>query len=432
MKSKLRTLIMIILGLFLAALFLQRGELLWLAFPFLAYITVGLIKYPAQDTINLRANRQLHQINPHGRPKIEVEVTIRNQGGGLPCVEVIDSQMEDVKDDESKVGLTASLSKGDEVSMKYLLPVKRGQYTWKSTLVRLSDPFRLLSSDLDIPAPAELSIHPERENLLRLPLRPHHTLHAPGPIPASRAGSGTDFWGVRLYQTGDSLRWLDWRLNARYPGQFFTREFEQEEAADIGLILDARSETDQLVGGESLFDYSVRAAASLGESFIHQGNRVSLLVFGQRIWRVFPGYGKHQLHRILDTLSVTRASSPGRLLGLHYLPLEMFSNRSLLIVFSPLARADRLFFLRLLAGDYQSMLISPDPYDFIFPTLPKDGDSQRGYLLARIERRIQLQSIARLKVRVIDWQVRQPLLPLVRNALGHVRGRGESRAIYGA
>ncbi len=432
MNRKLLTLILIILGLFLAALFLQRGEVLWLAFPFLAYIAVGLLKYPALDTINLHANRQLRQNNLDGQPKIEVEVIINNQDTSLPCIQVIDDRPEEVMDSERKVGLTTSLADDDVVSLKYSLPLKRGQYAWKSTHVRISDPFCLLSSDLDIPAPAELSIHPEPENLLRLPLRPHHTLHAPGSIPASRAGSGTDFWGVRLFHPGDSLRWLDWRLNARYPGQFFTREFEQEEVADIGLILDARTETDQIMGGESLFEYSVRAAASLAESFIHQGNRVSLLAFGKRILRVFPGYGKHQLHRILDTLSGTRTSSPGRLLGLHYLPLEMFSNRSLLIIFSPLTRADRLFFLRLLAGNYQSMLISPDPYDFIYPTIAKDGDCQRGFFLARHERRIQLQSIARLKVKVIDWQISQPLYPIVRTALGHTRGHGESRAFYGA
>ncbi len=432
MNSKLLTLILIILGLFLAALFLQRGEVLWLAFPFLAYITIGLIKFPALDTINLHASRQLHQINLDGQPKINVEVIICNQGSSLPCVQVIDSRPKEVMDDECKVGLTTSLATDDEASLMYALPVKRGQYAWKSTQVRISDPFHLLTNDLDVPAPAELSIHPERENLFHLPVRPHYTLHAPGSIPASRAGSGTDFWDVRLYHPGDSLRWLDWRLNARHPGQFFTREFEQEEVADIGLILDARSETDQIMGGESLFEYSVRAAASLAESFIHQGNRVSLLAFGKRILRVFPGYGKHQLHRILDALSESRTSSPGRILGLHYLPLEMFSNRSLLIVFSPLTRADRLFFLRLLAGNYQSMLISPDPYDFIYPTAPRDGDCLRGFFLARHERRIQLQSIARLKVNVIDWQVSQPLFPLVRAALGHARGHGESKAYYGA
>ena len=42
------------------------------------------------------------------------------------------------------------------------------------------------------------------------------------------------------------LRRLDWRLTARHPRQFFTKEFEQESIADVGLIVDARGSNDSL------------------------------------------------------------------------------------------------------------------------------------------------------------------------------------------
>jgi uncharacterized protein (DUF58 family) len=198
-------------------------------------------------------------------------------------------------------------------------------------------------------------------------------------------------------------------MNARHPGQFFTKEFEHEEVADISLILDARSETDLCVGEDSLLEYSVRAAASLAKGFIRQGNRVSLLVLGKAIIQVFPGYGKQQLNRILHCLSGVRSSTTGKIIGLHYLPLRMFSNRALIVVLSPLTRSDSSFFPRLRAAGHQVMLISPDPYDFVYSTLSKDPDSQRAFFLTCQERRIQLQSITRLNVRVIDWQVSQPL-----------------------
>jgi uncharacterized protein (DUF58 family) len=235
-----------------------------------------------------------------------------------------------------------------------------------------------------------------------------------------------------LYQPGDSLRWLDWRLNARHPGQFFTREFEQEEVADIGLILDARRETDLCIGRENLFEHTVRAAASLAEGFINQGNRVSLLVWGSAIIRVFPGYGKYQLDRILHTLAGVRSSSSGKMIGLNYLPLEMFSNRALLVILSPLIGSDSTFFRRACAAGYQVMLISPDPYEFIQSSSARDAESQRAYSLARLERCIQLQSISNLHIKVIDWQVSQPMFPLIRASLGHFRGRGENKSYYGA
>ena len=183
---------------------------------------------------------------------------------------------------------------------------------------------------------------------------------------------------------------------------------------------------------DSLIEHSVRAAASLAEGFIRQGNRVSLLVFGKSIMRVFPGYGKHQLNQIFQCLSRVSSSSSGKLMGLHYLPLQMFSNRALLVILSPMARSDRLFFPRLRAAGYHAMLISPDPYDFIYPTLPKDPGSQRAFFLTRQERRNQLQSIARLNIKVIDWQVEQPLFPLIRSSMGHLRGHGENGESNGA
>jgi uncharacterized protein (DUF58 family) len=432
MNSKILTLFLIFLGVFISALFSQMGELLWLAFPFLMYVTIGLIKFPALDTIHLQAQRLLCRTSSDGQPVVEVEVTIRNQGGTLPCLQMIDSQLDGMIIITGQTGMMTSVFKGGEASLKYSFVEKRGRYTWKSAHVRISDPLGIMSTDLTLPAAAEISIQPERDNFKRLPLRPHHTLHAPGSIPARQAGSGTDFWGVRLYHPGDSLRWLYWRMNARHPGQFFTREFEREEVADIGLILDARSETDQIVGEDSLFEYSVSAAASLAEGFIGQGNRVSLLVLGKTIIRVFPGYGKHQLNRILKCLSRVKSSSSGKVIGLHYLPLEMFSNRALLVVLSPLSRSDSLFFPRLRAARYQAMLISPDPYDFIYPTLSKDPYSQRAFFLTCQERRIQLQSISRLNIRVIDWQVGQPLYSLIRSSLGHIRGHGENGESYGA
>lgn len=432
MNSKLSTLILLFLGLFISALFFRRGELIWLAFPLLIYVTIGLIKFPARDTVQLQAQRFLHRTDRDGQAMVDVEITLRNFGESLPCVQIIDRLPEGVGVIQGQVGLLTSMGKNGGASLNYSFPEQRGRFTWNNVRARVSDPLGVTSSDLYLSAAGEISIAPERENYQPLPLRSHHTLYAPGAIPARRAGSGTDFWGVRLYQPGDSLRWLDWRLNARHPGQFFTREFEHEEVADIGLILDARRETDLWVGKKNLFEHSVRAAASLADGFIHQGNRVSLLVWGRAIMRVFPGFGKSQLHRILDTLSGVRSSSSGKLIGLNYLPLEMFSNRAWLVILSPLTRSDSTFFVRARAAGYQVTLISPNPYEFLQTSSAWDAESQRAFSLARLERRILLQSISSLHIRVIDWQVSQPLFPLIRASLGHFRGRGENKTYYGA
>jgi uncharacterized protein (DUF58 family) len=251
-------------------------------------------------------------------------------------------------------------------------------------------------------------------------------VHSPGSIPARIGGSGTDFFGVREYHPGDSLRTLDWRLTARHPRKFFTKEFEQEEIAEIGLILDARQTMDLRIGEESLFEYGVSAAASLAEMFLHQGHRVSLLIFGARMLTAFPGYGKRQLHRIMSCLSKAKIGTESSALGsLDFLPIRMFPPHALMIVISSLTSTDRSFFQRLRAYGYQALLVSPDPIHFAHPTLSQDTASQLAIRVACIERRLRLNNIAQLHVPVVDWQVSQPLFPLVRNALTRSRGQRE-------
>lgn len=425
MSPKLRTLVIISLSLLVAALGFKSGDLLWLVFPFLAYLGVGLLHFPATDSVCVQAQRQIRQAHFDGAPVLEMTVTLCNQGAAIPVLRVVDALPEGGKLVTGSPEMTSFVDWGEEVRLNYAFAQKRGRYRWNTIRVWVGDPFGLMSVELSLAAPAEISVQPEVENFRRLPLRPNSTLHSPGSIPARLAGTGTDFWGVRLYQPGDALRWLNWRMNARHPGQLYTKEFEQEEVADIGLILDARSETDLRVGADSLFEHSVRAAASLADGLIHQGHRVGLLALGKTIFQVFPGYGKNQLNRILGCLAMIQSSSTGETIGLHYLPLGIFARGALLVVLSPLTRSDSLFFPRLRASGYQGLLISPDPYDFLASSQAQERLSQQALALARQERRVQLSAIARLHLQVIDWPVRQPLYPLVRSAFVRDRGQRE-------
>jgi uncharacterized protein (DUF58 family) len=288
----------------------------------------------------------------------------------------------------------------------------------------VSDPLSLIESEMILPANATIQVRPQVKKFKAISLRPQNTVHSPGSIPARLGGSGTDFYGIREYHSGDPLRTLDWRLTARHPRKLFTKEFEQEEIAEIGLILDARQRTDLRIGNESLFEHSIGATASLAEMFLHQGHRVSLHVFGGTMLNAFPGYGKTQLHRIMSCLSKAKIEAESRALGsLDFIPIRMFPNHALIIVISSLTSTDRSLFQRLRAYGYQAFLISPDPIDFASSTLSHDATNQRAIRATRIERRLQLNEIAQLHIPVIDWQVRQPLFPLVRNALTRSRGQ---------
>ena len=171
---------------------------------------------------------------------------------------------------------------------------------------------------------------------------------------------------------------------------------------------------------EKLFEHSIRAAASLAEMFLRQGNRVSLLIYGKTVVNLFPGYGKVQLHRILLTLAQANTEEQTNYNSLQFVPLTMFSRRSLLILLSPLAPNDWHLFPRLRASGFQVLVVSPDPVNFIQATLSNDISTRLAVHLMGLERTIEIHKIAQLWIPVVDWKVGQPLAPLVRNALRHV------------
>ena len=415
-----------IFSLFIAALITRNGDIAWLMLPFLAYLGAGILQAPPLDQVRLSARRSLEQTRSMDNPSVGVCLSIENHSPGKVFLSIDETVQAGMKILDGELRQTASLQAGETAELKYTFTADRGNYSWKSIRSVLSDPLGLIEKEMILPADAAIQIRPQIKRFKAIPFRPNSTLHSPGSIPARLAGTGTDFFGVREYHPGDSLRWLDWRLTARHPRKFFTKEFEQEEIAEIGLVLDARHKTNLKFAEKSLFESSIGATASLAEMFLHQGHRVSLLVFGETLLEAFPGYGKQQLHRILGCLSRAKiGSEDSNNISLDLLPLSMFPNHALLVFISPIASDDRSLFLRLRAANYQVLLISPDPLNFAYPVLPQEIDSRLAVRTAHVERRLRLNAIARLQIPVIDWQVRQPLYPLVRNALARSRGQAE-------
>jgi uncharacterized protein (DUF58 family) len=417
MNSKALSLIVIIFGLFLTALVTLRGDPAWMAMPFLAYLGIGILQSPSIGKIHLLAARSAERIDVDGESKVQVGVIVRNQGAEPVHLRLSEQLDPELRVTDGQLRKSAALRPGEEAALQYDFQAERGRFTWQTIRTTVSDPLGVVETEFNLPAAAEVQVQPELKKMRPFPLRPQHTLHMAGSIPARLGGRGTNFWGVREYHPGDPLRRLDWRRTARHPNQFYTKEFEQEEIADIGLILDARQMMDLQAGEANLFEYSTRAIASLAEVFLRQGDRVSLLIYGKQIVSLFPGYGKTQLNRILHALSRAVPEAEIGFNTLQFIPLNLFSSHSLLVLLSPLAPGDWQLFPRLRAHGYQVLLISPDPVDFAQRVLPADPTTRLASRLTRVERHLQIGKITQLWIPVIDWQVGQPLAPLVRTAL---------------
>ena len=254
-----------------------------------------------------------------------------------------------------------TIHSNEKVELRYTFNAPRGRYQWSNVRLTASDPFGLFEKTLELPAEAHTLVLPEPHKLDRIKFRPRPNIRAAGPNLSRLPGSGIDFWGVREYHPGDFLRAIHWRLAARHPRSFYSKEFEREEMADIGILLDARLAANPYHGADNLFEYSVQAAAALAKNFLSAGNRVSMLVLSDRLVRVFPGYGKRQLVRILDQLAGCTLGERVTFETLKYLPVRLFPSHSVIVIISSLLTQDFDTIARLRAEGYQLLLVSPNP-----------------------------------------------------------------------
>ena len=426
MNNKTLVVGLIILSLLVVAMISLNGDIAWMMLPFLVYLGSGILQTLPREKLRFTATRSLEQTRSDGVTSVEVSLSVQNQASQEAHIFIQETPQAGMEVMDGELSRWVSLRAGESTELSYKFTAARGDFSWNGIRTVVSDPLGLLETEMLLPASARIQIRPQIKKFKAIPFRPRSTLHSAGSIPARLGGSGTDFYGVREYHPGDPLRSLDWRLTARHPRKFFTKEFEQEEIAEIGLILDARQNTDLQIGGRSLFDYSVGATASLAEMFLHQGHRASLLVFGETMLNAFPGYGKTQLHKIMGCLSRAKVGDENSMSArLDFIQIRMFPSHALIIIISSLTSADWSLFQRLRAYGYQALLVSPDPIDFSYPTLSQDLNSRLAIRATRLERRLRLNGIAQLQIPVIDWQVSQPLFPLVRNALTRSRGQGE-------
>ncbi len=419
MKNRARFVFIVIVGLILSALISRNGNILILAFPFIAYLGIGILHFPPK--MELRTCRKIIKNQTDGVDTYIMQVAIENCGATIENLYLDNSQFQNLELIDGCLNRRVAILAKGRVEFNYTFRARRGIYSWRTIRMVASDPFGLFEVMGDALAPAEIQVPPEQMKLQDISLRPHFTQHTTGLIPARLPGSGINFWDVREYVPGDSLRWLNWRMTARHPGKLFTKEFEREEIANIGLVLDARALADRQTNEGSLFEYSVQATASLAELFLKNGNRVGLLIFGNTVSTLFPGYGKHQLYQIRRNLSRATASSNLTLTYLQHISMRLFSGRSLIIFISPVTSADIRTFQQLRAFGYQILLISPDPVDFVLREGSQDYAGMLAGRAARVERFLLLNQLLRAGVRVVNWQVDRPLSEAIQMSPDHTR-----------
>lgn len=147
-----------------------------------------------------------------------------------------------------------------------------------------------------------------RHRVREVPLfsTPHRRSPLVGLHHSKLRGRGVDFDQVRIYQPGDDVRTIDWRVTARTQ-EPHTKLFHEERERPIYLLVE---QSPRLFFGSGRLFKSVlaaHAASLIGWAALSHNDRVGGLVFGSEQQEIKPRRSKQSLLQLLDR--ITRANN---------------------------------------------------------------------------------------------------------------------------
>ena len=265
--------------------------------------------------------------------------------------------------------------------------------------------------------PAALVVLPQAAPLKELPL-PAQLRGLTGAHRSSRAGDGGELRDIAAFAPGDRLRRIDWKTTARRAGSgaqhgtgvpelYVRRTFATSEASVI-LVLDARDVVGPDVStwnaGDvrpeevTSLDVARRAAASLAQRYLDQGDRVGLIDPARHRRLLRPAGGRRQLHRILHQLALSEPQSE-RTSGLR---APQIPSGALIVVLSTFLDDDAARLARIWRrAGHRTVAVDV----LLSPTLghlpPKARTALR---IVRMEREDRLAALAAAGVEVVTWE----------------------------
>jgi uncharacterized protein (DUF58 family) len=371
---------------------------------YLVFVMLG-----SQPHLDVSLRRILPEGQTYEGERVAIRLTVKNDGPRID-LEIADEVPPGIDVAAGSSHVFAVLDRGESRDFAYtLLPRVFGTYTFGPIRLRASDRATSRYEAKTLQSFSFLRVYPEVRYLSRIELRHTRPRNWPGETPIRRAGQGTEFYGIREYIPGDSLRRVNWKAFAR-SGHLMLNQYMNEAGGETVVVLDFRSSSMVGTPPDTTLAYSVRAAAALSYRLLRDRNRVGLLGVGRRLNKVPPGFGRRQFERILVGLITTEASDDDWSIDLFPYYISLYYSRMVQVVLvSPLVDYRPIYLvLEMARKGYDVLVVSPSPVEL---EEPREGEPQTLKLakeLAVMDRNQRLASL-RKHARVVDWNPRLPL-----------------------
>ena len=195
-------------------------------------------------------------------------------------------------------------------------------------------------------------------------------------------GQGMTFSEVRPYQFGDEIRRIDWNKTARFR-EPFVKVMEEERELTLMLMVDISASMDYGTKTQLKREFVAEIAASLGFSAAGNNDKVGLILFADKVYKVIPPQKgrKHILAIISNILTADYVSAESKIDGALQYMMNIFKKKSLVFMFSDFEDDYDLKVLRVAARKHQ--LLGMRIYDEKDSEIPDIGyalfqDSETG------------------------------------------------------
>ena len=386
-----------------------------LSVPFVVYVVLATMVARKPD-LAVSAKRETNAGKVFEGGVIELVTALTNGGGELGLLRVEDTLPRGLRlASGNNVGF-AILGREGGLEMRYKLTSDApGSYVVGPIALLATDSFGLNSKASVLGDTFQLDVLPRAEQRRSIPFRPKKTENWPGQVVSSRAGSGQDFYAVRQYLPTDPARVVNWKAWARLD-RMYSNQFMSELGADAVIVVDKSSASDFGVPPESALTYVERCAAAISSGLLFAGNRVGVVIIGDRVYKVNPGTGRRQVERILLALVRARKGA-AESLGLlpEYLSL-WFPRAPSIVVVSSLADQHIVSPLTRLGARRNLQVISPSFYGKAGSQDSAGTASEIAMMLVKLQRRTTQERL-RKYADVVEWNVDVPIETVLERAL---------------
>ena len=352
---------------------------------------------------NVKVRRETTSDNIFEDGTMSVKFIIKNTGLGIGFVEIYDSLPPQARIIKGSNYTLLYMKPWQEVSFEYSLKLPlRGHYHLGPVKMRVKDAFDLFYNERFEESIHSFSVFPQIEVLEEQVITSRAPKLLSGAMPLNVIGTGTEFYSLREFVPGDSLRSVNWKALAK-KGKMMVNETVREDVMDVILLLDAREVSAVGGGRDTPLEMSCRAAATYAKQLLDERNNVALMVYGESIERVDLDRGEHHLFKILTALSSAKPQGDLKLQIVLKDLLPHLPSGSPIILFSSLDDDHTISeaFTSTISRGFTITTISPSSLDFEerMKRIPLEP-----LLIAKIERDNMISELRSFGLQVGDWK----------------------------